>query len=52
MIESDYVFMKPLGIPSTPPNGYAGWAFPFNYMNPKGVPVRPIPVVLLVLQLT
>ncbi|KAL6766916.1 hypothetical protein ACKKBG_A37880 [Auxenochlorella protothecoides x Auxenochlorella symbiontica] len=38
MIESDYVFMKPLGIPSTPPEGYAGWAFPFNYINPIAVP--------------
>lgn len=34
MVESDYVFMEPLRVPSTPPAGTAGWGYPFDYINP------------------
>ena len=40
MIESDYVFMKPLALPppGTEPIGGKVWAFPFDYIQPKLFP--------------
>lgn len=34
MIESDYVFMKPLMAPPVEDNSVQGWAFPFDYIKP------------------
>lgn len=34
MIESDYVFMKPLDLPRPLPPGLHGWAYQYGYISP------------------
>ena len=40
MIESDYVFMKPLPPPPQGAGDGQAWGFPFDYINPRGRPLE------------
>jgi hypothetical protein len=40
MIESDYVFMKPLNLPPAGAGAGSAWAFPFDYIKPLSFPTQ------------